>query len=199
MNMRSALLFLAGSVLVSGCSVRATLPAHDRAQPSATGQTTAAELTPEQWHKIVTLHAAMQQKLASDQPRLAAARAELLRLWSAKKPDRGAILGAQKRLLQLVEKNLEVEDDFHLGLRKIMSPVQRAHILGDDMEGVGPAAGAQMGERGDGIGQMTGGALSGGMSGIRSGGGFMGSLAGYLGSLFGEEGEGDDGGEDGEK
>jgi hypothetical protein len=140
-------------------------------------------LTPDQQRKIAVLRTTMQQKLAPVRPQLKAVQAELVRLWGAEKPDRAAILAAQKRLLGLVQQHIAVEDDFRLAVLPVLSATQRGEFLGRG--------------KGAGIGSMVGGKLSGGIAGAKGGGGSSGGLlSGALGSLFGGDGGDEDDGDD---
>jgi Spy/CpxP family protein refolding chaperone len=188
MNKDLVTILLAATVLAAAGSIVLAEQSSSRAPqgaPSGAAMAT-SPLTPDQQRKIAVLRTTMQQKLAPVRPQLKAVQAELVRLWAAEKPDRAAILAAQKRLLRLVQQHIAVEDDFRLAVLPVLSATQRGEFLGRGMGG-----------KGAGIGSMVGGKLSGGIAGAKGGGGSSGGLlSGALGSLFGGDGGDEDDGDD---
>jgi len=83
-------------------------------------------LSAEQMQKIAGLRTEMVKSSAATRTELDVKRAELKSLWSAKKPDRGAILAKHAQMNLLRQKLREVRVDHRLAVMKLLTAEQRA-------------------------------------------------------------------------
>ncbi len=147
-------------------------------------------LSTEQQKKISELRTKMMETMSQVRTQMVTKRLELQKLWSAKRPDRSAILAKQAEMNSLQQKMRQAKVDHRLAVLNLLTDEQRANFtsshsgcqgncMGMDMDGMGCGGMHGKGMRGKG---MRGKGMRGMRMGHGGGNGHMGGMGSGWGS-----------------